>query len=320
MVRAWRKRISMVSHNIQKFAKKKNEKCKRKEVVIRSILKEEIPDLYLLQEVTSQNFFKEEMQCLRSSDYYVAMGPSFSSGSYGESYPLIFNLATIHYAPLPYRMNGRMANKVIPFSIRGKKSRANTYFEVFIPKGRYNLRPPKVISGDEERDREYDERHSNLAHRKYLEYYRLRIFAVHTSPGLDLNKQIQSVISALEKEGEKVACMAVGDFYGEKGARRTMKKYAEKIDFPDKPTNFKLNGEASQRADLFMRGYGVALHGDVRTIFPHSVGIDDGAGYLKAGIDHAAIKGTYEVVSSSTVTAGEIIEKHQLLYKLNGRI
>lgn len=55
----------MVSHNIQKFAKKKTEKCKRKEVVIRSILKEEIPDLYLLQEVTSQNFFKEEMQCLR---------------------------------------------------------------------------------------------------------------------------------------------------------------------------------------------------------------------------------------------------------------
>lgn len=89
MVRAWRKRISMVSHNIQKFAKKKPEKCKRKEVVIRSILKEEIPDLYLLQEVTSQNFFKEEMQCLRSSDYYVAMGPSFSSGSYLESYPLI---------------------------------------------------------------------------------------------------------------------------------------------------------------------------------------------------------------------------------------
>lgn len=153
-----------------------------------------------------------------------------------------------------------------------------------------------------------------------MEYYRLRIFAVHTSPGLDLNKQIQSVVSALEKEEEKVACMAVGDFYGEKGARRTMKKYAEKIDFPDKPTNFKLNGEASQRADLFMRGYGVALRGDVRTIFPHSVGIDDGVGYLKAGIDHAAIKGTYEVVSSSTVTAGEIIEKHQLLYKLNGRI
>ena len=118
MVRAWRKRISMVSHNIQKFAKKKTEKCKRKEVVIRSILKEEIPDLYLLQEVTSQNFFKEEMQCLRSSDYYVAMGPSFSSGSYLESYPLIFNLATIHYAPLPYRMNGRMG-KNLAIILRG---------------------------------------------------------------------------------------------------------------------------------------------------------------------------------------------------------
>lgn len=153
-----------------------------------------------------------------------------------------------------------------------------------------------------------------------MEYYRLRIFAVHTSPGLDLNKQIQSVISALEKEGEKVACMAVGDFYGEKGARKTMNNYAGKIDLPDKPTNYKLNGEASQRADMFVRGYGVAPCGGVRTIFPHSVGIDDGAGYIKSGIDHAAIIGTYEVVSSSTITAGEIIDKYQSLYELNGRI
>ena len=60
--------------------------------------------------------------------------------------------------------------------------------------------------------------------------------------------------------------------------------------------------------------------GGGRTIFPHSVGIDDGAGYIKSGIDHAAIIGTYEVVSSSTISAGEIIDKYQSLYELNGRI
>ncbi len=182
-------------------------------------LEEEIPDLYLLQEVTSQNFFKEEMQCLRSSDYYVAMGPSFSSGSYLESYPLIFNLATIHYAPLPYRMNGRMANEGHPISIEGQESRANTYFEVFIPKGEIQSPSSQSYLGDEERYREYDERHSNLAHRKYS--WSIMVYVcccAYFSWILDLSKQIQSVISALEKEGEKVACMAVGDFYGAKGA------------------------------------------------------------------------------------------------------
>lgn len=313
------KSVFVTSHNVQKFAATKPEKCRKKEVVIRSILKEEMPDLYFLQEVTNQKFFQKEMQCLRSSDYYVAMGPSFVSGSYRESYPLIFNLATIHYAPLSYREDESLVDEDIPFSVRGGIPRANTYFEVFIPKGRYNLRPPKVISGDESRDREYDEKHKNLTHRKYQEYYRLRIFVVHTSPGLYLNRQILSVINALKKSGENVACMAVGDFYGEKGARRTMRKYADKIDFPDKPTNFKRNGEPSQRADLFVKGNGVASCGGTQTVFPHSVGIYDGIRYINAGIDHAAIKGTYEVVSSSTITAGEIIEKYQSLYKLNGR-
>lgn len=312
--------ICMVSHNIQKYAVTKLAKCRKKELVIRSILKEEMPDLYLLQEITNQKFFIEEMKRLRSSDYYVAMGPSFTSGSYKESYPLIFNLATIHYAPLPYRENGLMADKVIPFSIGKNIPRANTYFEVFIPKGRYNLRPSKVFSGDEARDREYDERHSNLVHRKNLEYYRLRVFVVHTSPGLDLNRQIKNIANALEKAGENVACIAVGDFYGEKGARSSMKKFAGMIDLPDKPTNYKQNGDASQRADMFMRGNGVIPCGEVQTIFPHRVGVYDGVGYINAGIDHTAIKGIYEMVSSSTITAAEIIRKYQLLYKLNGRL
>lgn len=292
------KPICLITHNFQKYSNSTPKYVlKGKRRIINELLRKHVPDICLLQEINNASLFKQNVEKDNFMRYFVAEGPTFTSGNYRESYPLIFNPTTIHIKPTAHMEDGRIINdnEVITFSIKEEKlPRPNILYKVMIPTCRYNLRPAHKYTGNTIFDDDYIARHKNLEHRKDMKYMTFGIIPVHTSPSLSISKQCDSISTFFQQSNEELCTLAGGDFYAEKGSKYFMRVNEDNIVLPNEPTNYRQEqGEikSGQRADMFMAPNSVK-HTEAKVVTIPELGIHKGEDYLHHKIDHTPVKAT----------------------------
>lgn len=293
--RAKNKMIHIITHNLQKYSRSTHGNVLMgKRMIISDILSNQVPDIYLLQEINDSKQFKQDIEKDSHNRYFVSTGPSFVSGSYKESYPIIFNPTTIHFQPKVYSQDRDIhitEDDTLEFSVKDKVCRPNISYEIMLPASRYNLRPARKSTGNQEYDKDYADRHSNLSHRRYMKYTPVRIIPVHTSPSLSIPEQCESIKEYMEQLSKSQITMAAGDFYAEKGAKKFMKTNEGVIRLPNEPTNYGYkDGIATQhqKADMFMVPDDI-MSTEAKTIMAPSLGIKQGSDYLQYNIDHVPV-------------------------------
>lgn len=291
------KPIRLITHNFQKYSKSTlKDVLHGKGRIVNELLRKYVPDIYLLQEITDASLFKQNVEKDNFMRYFVSEGPTFTSGNYSESYPLIFNPTTIHIKPTAHMEDGRPLddNELLNFSIKDELPRPNILYKVKIPTCRYNLRPASKRTGNTTFDKDYSDRHTNLKHRKDMEYMTLCIIPVHTSPSLSISKQCDSIGTFFQQSNEELCTLAAGDFYAEKGAKRFMRANEGNIIMPNEPTNYiqgNNENKSGQRADMFMAPNSVK-HTEAKVVTIPELGIHEGEDYLSYKIDHTPVETT----------------------------
>ena len=194
------------------------------------------PDVALHQEITDSKLFVGDIK-ERLPDYEPLHGASYQSYNYKESYPGLFNTATVHSKPeffyidpksgqeKPYKstlyFGKEAANRAKKQDL--KQARPTSFWKLKIPADRYNLRPPQKYFSDPSKRADYDRLHVNLKHRRDKPYRTVRLLNVHTSPGRStptIKKQVDAILEDVVRMRRKHPnTAAVGDFYMQRGSR-----------------------------------------------------------------------------------------------------
>ncbi len=341
--------FSVVTSNVEKFGRG-TERGRRDDKIeeLSRVVAQSQPTLATFQEVSNPELFGHGEEGTRrrpgttglldrqqpgggtlGGQYAFLPGPSFQSGSYRESYPLLADTGLVHEPP---KLSYFPGNSTEPRAYRGqtlpfgkavdptkkdpRSARPTTSWSVKIPTGRYNFRPPAKGWGSTADQRRYARRHRNLRHRE-IDYSTLNLLNVHTSPSISTitrqAAQIRAQHEALARDNP--ATLSAGDWYLQSGAKRTWSSFQRSdtlsLDEPGVQTNFPGKG-TGQTADHFVSTRAGLTPGIVRALprptlrsqrenlapedyLREQAPVEELERWTDVGIDHAPVYASYDL-------------------------
>ncbi|HTT89855.1 MAG TPA: hypothetical protein VMF65_09905 [Acidimicrobiales bacterium] len=175
-----------------------------------------------------------------SDTYAMHEGPRFTSGGYGENYPVMYNTSQIIGEPTSFTVN-LATNESTPFDLskpqpaigfssEQKRNRQLVVWRLLFNASPWSFRP---------------------VYGRSIPVVTFYVGVVHTSPSIDIKTEIRSISDVAQKTSDKdgIPMVIVGDFYMQRSAKDIWKNLHDgkeehwEIVHPKGNTNFPHKGE-----------------------------------------------------------------------------